>query len=411
MERLNRNIEQKVTKLLNIFPVVVVLGARQVGKTTLCKLLKPNWTYFDLQNPLHAELIQNDPINFFQHYPKNVIIDEAQENQELLKTLRGIIDEDRDSNGRFLLTGSSSPELLHRASETLAGRVGIVELGTFKTNERFQLPLSCFYNIFSDLKEAENILQQNKPELTEQQLISSWLIGGYPKAVINYSLADNKQWMANYFSTYINTDITSLFPRLKRHVFQRFLKMISRLSGTIVNKKELAKSLEISEKTVNEYINIAEGTFLWRSLLSYHGNVRKTLIKMPKGYIRDTGLLHYLLRIYLSDDLYNSPISGTSFEGFVIEEILNGLMATTHTNWQAYYYRTKHGAEIDLVLEGDFGIVPIEIKQGIMVRQKQLISLNNFVQENNLPLGLVINQSNELLWLKNNILQVPFTYL
>ncbi len=411
MDWLKRNLMPKMDTLLDMFPAIVVLGARQVGKTTLCRLLKPDWHYFDLQNPQHRDLILGDLVGFFKRYPKNIIIDEAQEAPELLQTLRGVIDADRGQKGRYILTGSSSPELTQHTSETLAGRVGLLSLGTLKANERFQKPLSSLYTALANPSTAYDILVKNKPNLTREEISHSWLTGGYPEPTINYSVDVFKQWMDNYFATYINTDITRLFPKLQRHVYQRFLRMISHLTVTIVNKSQLARNLEVTEKTINQYINIAEGTFLWRSLLSFQLNTSKTLLKMPKGYLSDTGLLHYLLRIYTLDDLYVNPISGTSFESFAIEEIINGLNATMETNWKSYYYRTKNGAEIDLILEGDFGIIPIEIKQSATTKQKQIASIKQFVHENNLPLGIVINQSDDLLWLQDKILQVPFTYL
>lgn len=411
MERLKRNIHAKADKLLDIFPVVVILGARQVGKTTLCKELRPDWKYFDLQNPQHRDLICSDPVGFFKNYPEKIILDEAQEVPEILQTLRGIVDQTREQKNRFLLTGSSSPNLIKHTSETLAGRVGLIPLGTLKANERFGYDLSPLYKVITNKLDPHELVSQDNHKITREQMLSSWLHGGYPEPTIEYNPDTYKQWMENYFATYINTDITRLFPRLQRHVYQRFLKMIGHLTGNIVNKNQLARSLEVNEKTVSQYIQIAEGTYLWRSLLSYNPNTSKSLIKMPKGYLRDSGLLHYLLRIYTLDDLYNNPISGTSFESFVVEEIISGLSATTETNWQAYYYRTKHGMEVDLILEGDFGIIPIEVKQSASTRLKQLSSLKRFVVENNLPLGILINQSDEITWLDSKILQIPFTYL
>ena len=187
--------------------------------------------------------------------------------------------------------------------------------------------------------------------------------------------------------------------------------MIGRLSGSIVNKRDLARSLEINEKTVSHYISIAEGTYLWNSLLSFANNYNKSMLKMPKGYIRDTGLLHYLLKIKSFDELFCDPISGQSFEGFVIEEILKGLQVSMAVNWQPYYFRTKHGAEIDLILEGHFGLIPIEIKQGYSVKLKQLTAISQFIEKTKAEFGLVINQSDKIVWLKDNILQIPVNYI
>jgi uncharacterized protein len=187
--------------------------------------------------------------------------------------------------------------------------------------------------------------------------------------------------------------------------------MLSQLSGTILNKSNIARAIEVSEKTISEYIAIAAGTYLWRTLESYEKNVIKSVVKMPKGYLRDSGLLHYLLKIQDKDGLYYHPQVGHSFEGFVIEEICKGLESTSATNWQAYYYRTRNQAEIDLIIDGPFGILPIEIKQGVQIARRNLVALSQFIDEHKLAFGLVINQSSEPLWLTPNIYQLPVTWI
>ena len=174
-----------------------------------------------------------------------------------------------------------------------------------------------------------------------------------------------------------------------------------------MNKRDLASAIEVSEGTVKSYLSIADGTFLWRQLPSYEKNVLKAVIKMPKGHIRDTGLLHYLLQIQDLESLIADPIVGQSFEGFVIEELIKGLQATTLTNWQAHYYRTRNRADIDLILSGPFGVLPIEIKFGSHTRIKTLTALSAFVKEHKLPFGVLINQSDEVTWLTPEIIQIP----
>jgi predicted AAA+ superfamily ATPase len=217
--------------------------------------------------------------------------------------------------------------------------------------------------------------------------------------------------MENYRDTYINRDIASLFPRLNKITYRRFLTILSKLSGTIINKRDLGRALEVNEGTAKEYLSIAEGTFLWRSLSSFERNIIKSIIKMPKGYMRDTGLLHYLTRINSLEDLIEDPLVGNSFESFVIEEILKGLEATFVTNWSPHYYRTKNGAEIDLLLDGPFGLLPIEIKYGASVKSKQLTTLSQFIDEHNLPFGMVINQSSSVEWLSPTIVQIPVGWI
>ncbi len=410
MTGVKRNIEHKISLLLTQFPIVAIIGARQVGKTTLSKNIMPDWQYFDLEKLRDYDRISHDPDFFFEQHAEHLIIDEAQEYLDLFRVLRGIVDEKPDQNGRFILTGSSNPELLNHVSETLAGRVAIVELGTLKANEFYEKPLSDFYQLFETKLSPKQFIQGKAPlSLSEMHML--WLKGGYPKPLIKQELVFYQQWMDNYRKTYVNRDLAKLFPRLNKLAYNRFLSILSKLSGTIINKSDVARSIEVSEGTIREYLTIADGTFLWRQLYGFEKNVVKAIVKMPKGYIRDTGLLHYLLRISEQEDLYNDPVVGRSFESFVIEELLKGLEATMVANWQAYYYRTRNGAEIDLILDGPFGTLPIEIKYGSSVNFKQLATLSNFIEEHQLPFGMLINQSDKIEWLTPKIVQMPVGWL
>lgn len=410
MTGLERNIKHKAKHYLDLFPAVALIGARQVGKTSLAKNLGRDWKYIDLENPDDYERIIADPTFFFQQYPKNLIIDEAQLYPEIFEILRGVIDNQRQEKGRFILTGSSSPELLSNISESLAGRIGMLELGTLKANEFYEKPLSLFYDLFTGKLDSKKI-PNGTPPLSTEQVQSHWFKGGYPEPRLETHSFFHSQWMENYRNTYINRDIAKLFPRLNKIAYRRFLTILSKLSGTIINKNDVARALEVTEGTVRDYISIAEGTFLWRSLPSFEKNIVKSIIKMPKGYIRDTGLLHHLTQINSLEDLFESSFVGISFESFVIEEILKGLEATFVTNWHPYYYRTRNGAEIDLILDGPFGILPIEIKYGSSVRIKQLKALSDFINEHALPFGIVFNQSTSVEWITPHIVQIPVGWI
>lgn len=408
---MKRNIFNKINKLLEMFPAVAIIGARQSGKTTLAKALRPEWRYVDLEKPSEFNRLELDTEFFLQQNPDNIIIDEAQLIPKIFNVLRGTIDENRNQKGRFLITGSSSPELLKNISESLAGRIATVELGTLKANEVFAKPCSSFYEIFQEKLSVDSVNHLAKPILTLKEIQYAWIKGGYPEPVLKKSKEFYLQWMENYENTYIYRDIARLYPRLNKIAYQRFLTMLCKLSSTILNKSEVARSLEVSEGSVREFLTIAQGTFLWRQLLSYEKSKTKSIIKMPKGHICDSGLLHSLLRITDEEQLYTDPIVGHSFEGFVIEEIIKGLQATMLTHWSAYYYRTRSGAEIDLILEGPFGTLPIEIKYGTTVTTKHLKSLEDFIDSQKLPFGLVINQSKEACWLTRKIFQLPAIYL
>ncbi len=410
-----RNLNNKIIRLLKDFPAVVILGARQTGKTTLSKMIAPQWQYYDLEKMTDFEFISRDIDFFFRQNPTNLILDEAQIYPELFNALRGVIDADRKKTGRFILTGSSSPELLKNISQSLAGRVAIVELDTLKANEYYGYNLSNFYKIFQkklDKTYFTETIQNLHPKLSLSNMQEIWYKGGYPEPLEKSSNVNfYYNWMENYNTTYINRDLAGLFPGLNKHTFSRFLNMLGQLSGNILNKSDLARSLEISEGTIRNYLAIAEGTYLWRLLPSLESNVLKSTIKMPKGHIRDSGLLHFLLKIRSIQDLYHHPIVGQSFEGFVIEEIIKGLQSTEETNYNFNFYRTRSGAEVDLIINGFFGILPIEIKYGTSISNNKLKSLNKFIQDNDLPFGLVINQSDKAQWITDKIFQLPVNYL
>jgi uncharacterized protein len=406
---LKRNVYPHALRLLEQFPAIAIIGARQVGKTSLSKMMGQGFTYVDLERGSDYDRVSRDIDLFFKQNPTHIIFDEAQLYPEIFSTLRGIIDANRQEKGRFIVTGSSSPELLENISESLAGRIAIIELGTLKANELFKQPLSGFYELFKQPLNKETFII-NTPPLSFSDMQQAWFQGGYPEPCLAHDETFYQEWMHNYETTYINRDIANLFPKLDKIAFRRFIAMLGELSGKIINKSDLARAINVTEPTIAKYMDIAAGTFIWRTLQSFETNVTKRIVKMPRGHIRDSGLLHYLLHMGNLTQLQNSARAGFTFEAFVIEEILKGL-EDNRVPAEAFYYRTYNGAEIDLILQGSFGILPIEIKYGTRVNLRQLQSLNNFIAEQKLPFGLLINQSDHLEWLTENILQVPVGYL
>jgi predicted AAA+ superfamily ATPase len=410
---MERNLSIRVDKLLNQFPIVAIIGARQVGKTTLVKKLKPDWRYVDMQKPSEQERILADPEIFFRDYPDSVILDEAQIYPVLFDVLRGVIDEDRQKKGRFIITGSSSPELLKHLSESLAGRIAIVELGTLKVNEIGNLTLSNFYQWFENnlLSLNPHSLKITTPPIAKELVDNAWFNGGYPEVHLLDDTEAKQNWFEFYEKSYLYRDVASLFPNINKNNFQRFFRVLGHLSGTILNKAQCARDLEIGESSVKNYLDICAGTFLWRNINSFEKANYKSLVKMPKGHFTDSGLLHYLTGMQNIDFLKQHPLMGRSFESFVIEEIIKGLQVQAIGSWSAYHYRTRNGAEIDLILEGRFGIVPIEIKYGVRIDKRQLISLSKFIEDNGLNLGIIINQASSIEWLTPKIIQIPVGYI
>lgn len=405
-----RNLEEKIQRALGQFPAVVLLGSRQCGKTTLARRLRPSWKYIDLEKASDFEYVKRDFDFFFANHPGELVFDEVQMLPQLLAELRGVIDADRARKGRFILTGSCSPSLLKGVVESLAGRVAIIEVGTLKLNEIHSRTLPEFYQVLSKYPPGQHLdrLSRLSAGFSREEVLSHFLTGGYPEPALSGDKDFHSAWMANYERTYLDRDVRELFPRLNHQNFRRFLRMLSELSGTIINRSEIGRSLAASEGAVRDYLDIAEATFLWRNIGSLEKSASKSLVKLPRGYLRDSGLLCHLKGIGTVEQLLTWPGVGSAFEGFIMEEILLGLSALENTSWPAAYYRTRSGAEVDLVLTHPSGSrIPIEIKFGMSTKRSDLKSLAAFIDHESCPYGILVNTSQDIRLLTPQILQIP----
>ena len=407
---LPRNLTDRVNRSLERFPVVVLIGSRQCGKTTLARMVRPEWRYFDLEKGSDYDFITRDFDFFFREHPERVILDKAHVSPALFRELRGVVDADRMRRGRFLLTGSSSPELCRGIAESLAGRVAIVEVGTLKMNERYALPLSPLYATLGT-QQPENQLEtlMHMPvTLDVLKALDHFLKGGYPEPTVVGEDGFHAEWMAQYQQTYLQRDVRALYPGLNTETYRRFIAMLAELSGTIINRSEIGRTLNASESAIRDYLDIAQGTFLWRTIPSLERTVSKSVVKMPRGYIRDSGLLHHLVRVRDRDQLFTRPGTGSAFEGFVIEELIRGMQAVEDAPWSYHFFRTRGGAEVDLVMTSPRGVrIPVEIKFGATVRREDLRSLSAFVSQESCPYAMLINTSDEVKMLSDTIIQIP----
>ena len=329
--------------------------------------------------------------------------------RELFPALRVAIDNDRNSPGRFIITGSSSPDLSRKISETLAGRIAILELSPFSIAEAYNHPVSdLFLQSFTKYEAMDPNLDPSR--ITLQQILTYWEKGGYPEPWIKKNDRFHDLWMSNYFENYLNRDLAGLFPRLNRDKYRLFLQSLSQLSGTIINYSDLGRNLGLSAPTAREYLEIAHGTFVWRSLPAYEKNATKRIVKHPKGHFRDCGLLHHLWHINDQRDLLSHPLMGRSWESMIIENIIQGFQQTGLI-FQPYYYRTGAGAEIDLIIESSKGILPIEIKFTQKINRRDLRALKDFIKERNCPIGWVVHNCERVEWLDDKILGIPATCL
>ena len=331
-----RLVAQRLIDLSRRFPAVAVLGARQVGKTTLARDTFPGYAYLDLEDPLSAQRFNEDPrVALDASADRGLIIDEAQAVPAVFAALRGAIDADRRRQGRFIVLGSAQPTLVRGISESLAGRIGIVELD----------PLTA-------CEAATGAEPRGWPEL--------WLKGGFPDAL---GADAHRDWWEAYLRTVLERDLPQYGVFADPLFLRRLLTMVAHQQGGLFNASALANSLGVSYHTVQRHIETFESVFLVRRLAPYFRNVGKRLTKSPKLYLRDSGLLHHLLHIASLDQLASHPVRGASWEGFVIEDVLRRERVARPTS-QAWFWRTAAGAEVDLLLDRGTERVAIEAKSG-----------------------------------------------
>ncbi len=401
-----RNIESHLHTLLSHFPCVAITGVRQCGKTTLLNKLPGDWQHFDMENGTDRQQILADTDLFFRLHPEKITIDEAQRAPELFPALRVAIDRKRSQKGRFVLTGSSSPELIRNLSESLAGRIATIKLSPFSLAEAWQLPPAPIYSLIAQRSKPTELLATVKPRLTLAQIQSYWFQGGYPEPWLSNDDSFRQLWHRHYLDTYMYQDIAPLFPNLNQDRYRQLIQMLSHLSGSILNYADIARTLGVSQPTARDYLHIAHHTFIWRHLPAWSQSKHKQLVKHPKGYLRDSGLLHRLLHLNEGSMLATHPQLGHSWEGMIIENLLRNL-DQMGIPYQAYHYRTRGGAEIDLILEGDFGLLPVEIKYTQKADKRSLRSLNEFIKTHDCPYGLIINNEEKPRMLDERILSVP----
>jgi predicted AAA+ superfamily ATPase len=408
-----RHIRFHLQTLLSHFPCVVLTGVRQSGKTTLLSTLPGEWQRFDMENSTDRQQLLADPDLFFRLHADKVVIDEAQLAPPLFSALRVAIDRDRSRKGRFLLSGSSSPELVKQISESLAGRVAYLEMSPLSLAEAWQLPPSRFYSMLAEGAAIADIQVDLVARLTLQQVRDYWFQGGYPEPWLSDNEEFRSLWYRHYIDAYLLRDIGALFPALNRDRYRQFIALLSQHSGNIINNADIARTLGVSEPTVRDWLSIANDTFLWRHIPAWDRSAAKQLVKHPKGFLRDSGLLHRLLRIQDANMLATHPVVGKSWEGMVVETLLRGF-ENAGIDVNPFHYRTRGGAEIDLILEGQFGsssLLPIEIKLTQQSDKRALRSLSEFVSAHDCPLGLVINNDERSRWLDERILAIPASCL
>jgi uncharacterized protein len=337
---LARRLRPYIQDRLRQVPAIALLGPRQVGKTTLARAIaapkKSNAVYLDLERPVDLRRLQDADTFLRAQAGKLVVIDEIHRAPGLFEILRGIIDDRRragDRAGHFLLLGSASLDLMQQSSETLAGRVEYVELGCI---DALELPRQA--------GDADRL----------------WVRGGFPESILAKDDAESLNWRRAFLRSYLERDVPMFAPRLPAETIGRLWTMLAHAQGSALNHSRLAAGLAVSTPAVGRYIDLLVDLLLVRRLRPWSGNVGKRLVRTPKTYIRDSGLVHALLELETWDDVLGHPVAGASWEGFAIEN----LIAAAGERRTPYFYRTEDGAEVDLVFErGGRVEMAIEIKR------------------------------------------------
>lgn len=362
---INRRISAEIHDSLSFFPVVSIIGPRQVGKTTLAKQImsasvKPT-IYLDLE--IQSDLYKLNDAELFlsAHTDHLVVIDEVQHKKELYPLLRGLVDRQREP-GRFLLLGSASPELIRDSSESLAGRIAYHQLYPF------------------DLTEVpETVLQTDL-----------WVKGGFHNALFSTKSDWSRLWMESFISTYLNRDLLQLGLNASPNMIRNLWTMMAHLNGQLFNATTLGNSLGVSSPTVKRYVDFLEEAFLLKSLHPFSWNMSKRLVKSPKVYLTDTGILHHLSGIPDFVSLSGNPVIGSSWESFVFNQI--SALKSNYTN--VYFYRTHQGSEVDLVFTKGLTVVATaEIKYS----NSPILTKGNYLafEDLNAPVNYVITPSSD----------------
>jgi len=320
-----RHLGDEVQHSLESFPVTALLGPRQCGKSTLARHILPgsgDTVYLDLERPSDLRKIEDPEFFFSTVEDRLVCIDEVQRKPELFQVIRVFVDADRRP-GKFLILGSASQDLIRQSSETLAGRIHYLELAPFS---------------YSELCDADGPLVED--------LMPVWLRGGFPDSVLAKNEKVSFQWREDFIRTFLERDIPQFGFSIPAQTMRRFWTMLAHYHGQTLNASRLAQSLGVSSPTIKKYLDILAQTFMVRLLSPFYANIKKRLVKAPKIYLRDSGILHALLHVEDGEDLLGHPVKGASWEGWCLEQIVMAM-----PGWQPSFYRTSSGEEIDLVLE------------------------------------------------------------
>lgn len=375
---MTREIEPLLLEALSQFPAVLITGPRQAGKSTLLQHTLKNYTYVTLDDPLNRQLANEDPELFLSSYKTPLIIDEIQYAPNLFPYLKIKIDENRSQCGHFVLTGSQTFQLMKGVSESLAGRVAILQLYPLSWSETKRSPLD--------------------DKICMQQIVQGFYPQFFSEPKTNWNL-----WFSSYVSTYLERDVRNIKAITDLGRFQTFISLLAARSGKLLNLAEISKECGISQPTIKDWLTILEATYILFILRPYHNNVTKRLVKSPKVYFVDTGLLCYLLGIDNPERLLKSSEGGHIFENMIIAEVLKK-SAYQAKRIELFFYRTASGVEVDLITERGGSMNAYEIKFAKTLSREMVNPLQLFIADHPVQKAALLSLQEKSYPLVNNII-------
>jgi hypothetical protein len=397
---IRRNLETSIRIYSSQYPVVAIVGPRQSGKTTLARYMFPGHKYLSMENLDIRHLAQDDPRGFLDDYGKNIILDEIQRVPSLFSYLQERVDLDESPAG-YVLTGSQQFILMEKITQSLAGRIITFQLYPFSFNE--------LYGAKPD-KNIDSIFKIKQRDIKGVEKIDIYRMiftGMYPR--IHDKKLDARKWIENYIRTYIERDIRSLVNVDNLKLFEDFLKICASMSGQLINYTSISNSIGVSQPTVKKWLSLLETSGILFVLPPHYKNFKKRIVKTPKLYFTDTGVLSFLLSIRNPDELISHPLWGNIFETFIISELYKRVH---HTGEKPpfYFWRDKTGNEIDLIVDIGSKLLPIEIKASKTYSPKLKTNIFSWLnlKNNTSEKGFVIYRGEEVIGKKSAVSVIPW---
>jgi len=409
-----RLIEQRIKEYFEVFSVVSIIGPRQCGKSTLLEHYsqkdRSKWQYFNLDLRTTRAKVESDPDLFIRDFDSNVIIDEAQKVPDLFHAIKSLVD--KKFPYKILLSGSTNFLMLESVSESMSGRIGILEMLPFSLSEKLEVKSNNLVNLLIEPQDANLLFKKlHKLKTIEEKKIFDFILqGGFPKIHELKSAGAIDIWFQNYLTTYIDKDVRDIANINDLESFQHVYKLLAYQTANLLNFSNISGDIGLDVKTIKKFFSILEMTYHYKKLFSFKENYKDKITKTPKVFSIDTGMLNYLLNNSNKDAMLNSGHWSHILETWIFSELYKQIKNTSPKK-EIYFYRTRNDSEVDFILQQGKKLIPIEVKSGSQIKPMQLRSIKTFIDDYSkkfeIPYGIVFHRTDEVSWLAENIIGIP----